>query len=83
MRTIVENICRSKRAKNIEPALATELELRHELTRRGVAYSTESYMMMLAELESQPDVIVHRLLRYKGYEINENTVINYADITES
>lgn len=71
MKSLVAEICASKRAKRICPALATEMELKQGLSRRGISYTAESFRAMLSNLEVQPDVIVHRLLRYNGYEINE------------
>lgn len=71
MKSLVAEICATKRLNKVEPALATEVELKQGLSRRGVAYTAKSFKVMLAELEAQPDIIVRRLLRYNGYEINQ------------
>lgn len=65
---IVQEICEAKRGK-VHPALATELELKRELSRRGIPYTADTFRMVLRELERNPDIITHRLLRYNGYSI--------------
>lgn len=78
MKQLVEEICRAKREQGIVPVLATELELKQELSRRGVKWTAETIKQMLAELEADADIIVRRCLRYNGY-----TTRNYADNTEA
>lgn len=65
---IVKGICEAKRGK-VHPVLATELELKRELSRRGVPYTADTFRMVLREMERNPDIITHRLLRYNGYSI--------------
>ncbi len=69
LKRIVEDICRRKRAQRIEPALATELEIKRELSRQGVHYTAESFRQMLSQLEASPDIVVRRLRNYRGYEL--------------
>lgn len=69
IRTIAEDICRRKREARIVPALATELEIKQELLRRGVHYTAESFRQMLSQLEASPDIVVRRLRNYRGYEL--------------
>lgn len=67
MRELVEDICRAKREARIVPVLATELELKQELSRRGVAWTAETFGQLRAMLEADPDIITRRCLRYNGY----------------
>lgn len=69
IRTIVEDICRRKREARIVPELATELEIKRELSRRGVHYTAESVKQMLSQLEASPDIVVRRLRNNRGYEL--------------
>lgn len=69
IRAIVEDICRRKRAQRIEPALATEIEIKRELSRRGVPYTAESVKQMLSQLEASPGIVVRPLRNYRGYEV--------------
>lgn len=78
MKQLVEEICRAKREARIEPVLATELELKQELSRRGVAWTTETFAELIAMLEADPNIITRRCLRYNAY-----TPKDYADDTET
>ena len=69
IRAIVEDICRAKREDHIVPALATELEIKRELSRQGAHYTAESFRQMLSQLEASPDIVVRRLRNYRGYEL--------------
>lgn len=69
IRGIVEEICRRKREARIVPALATELEIKQELSRQGVHYTAESFRQMLSQLETSPGIVVRRLINYRGYEL--------------
>lgn len=71
MRNLVEEICRAKREARIVPALATELDLKNELSRRGVKWTAETFKQMLAELEARPDIITRRCLKFNAYEIDD------------
>lgn len=66
---IVEEICEAKRGK-VHPALATELELKRELSRRGVTYTTESFRQMCSELATDPRITTIRTLNYTAYADN-------------
>lgn len=78
MKHIVEDICRAKREARIVPVLATELELKQELSRRGVAWTTETFAELRAMLEADPDIIIRRCLKYNAYITKD-----YADNTET
>lgn len=69
IRTIAEEICRRKREARIVPELAAELEIKQELSRRGVHYTTESFRQMISQLEASPGIVVRRLRNYRGYEL--------------
>lgn len=69
IKAIVEDICRRKREQRIDPVLASELEIKRELSRRGVHYTAESFKQMLSQLEASPDIVVRRLRNYRGYEV--------------
>lgn len=66
---IVEEICQAKRGK-VCPVLATELELKRELARRGVMYTTESFGKMCSELATDPRITTIRTLNYTAYADN-------------
>lgn len=63
---IVKEICEAKRGK-VHPVLATELELKRELARRGVAYTAESFGKMCSELATDPRITTIRTLNYTAY----------------
>lgn len=69
MKSIVEQICLAKRKAKVVPALATELELKDELTRRGAAWTAETFSEDCAQLADDPDIICHRLIKYNGFSI--------------
>lgn len=66
---IVKEICEAKRGK-VHPVLATELELKRELARRGVAYAAESFRQMCSELATDPRITTIRTLNYTAYADN-------------
>jgi hypothetical protein len=66
---IVQEICEAKRGK-VHPVLATELELKRELSRRGVMYTTESFRQMCSELATDPRITTIRTLNYTAYANN-------------
>ncbi len=70
MNSIVAEICRAKREARVMPALATELELKRELSRRGVMYTTESFGKMCSELATDPRITTIRTLNYTAYADN-------------
>ena len=69
MRSIVAEICKEKREARVIPALATELNIQRVLSSRGVRSTADTFRAMMRELERDPDIITHRLLRYNGYSI--------------
>lgn len=77
LKELVIEISEAKRSKRIIPALATELDLKNELSRRGFRWSPKSFGEMLQHLEQDDEVRVHRLLRCKGYSLRN------ADITKA
>ena len=78
IRAIVEEICRRKREARIVPELATELEIKQELSRQGVHYTAESFRQMLSQLEASPGIVVRRLRNYRGYELEQSkSLSNY------
>lgn len=70
MNTIVAEICRAKREARVMPALATELELKRELSRRGVMYTTESFRQMCSDLATDPRITAIRTLNQRAYADN-------------
>lgn len=66
---IVKEICEAKRGK-VHPVLATELELKRELSRRGVMYTTDSFGKMCRELATDPRIVTIRTLNYTAYADN-------------
>lgn len=70
MKSIVAEICRAKREARVMPALATELELKRELSRRGVMYTTESFSEMCSDLAADPRITTIRTLNQRAYADN-------------
>lgn len=66
---IVKEICEAKRGK-VLPVLATELELKRELSRRGVTYTAESFSDMCNALVTGPRITAIRTLNYTAYADN-------------
>lgn len=66
---IVKEICEAKRGK-VHPVLATELELKRELSRRGVTYTAKSFSKMCSELETDPRITAIRTLNQRAYADN-------------
>lgn len=66
---IVKEICEAKRGK-VHPVLVTELELKRELSRRGVMYTTESFGKMCSELAADPRITTIRTLNQRAYADN-------------
>lgn len=63
---IVKEICEGKSGK-VHPVLATELELKRELSRRGVTYTAESFSDMCNALVTDPRITTIRTLNYTAY----------------
>lgn len=70
MKSIVAEICRVKREARVMPVLATELDLKRELSRRGVTYTTESFSQMCSELATDSRITAIRTLNYTAYADN-------------
>lgn len=66
---IVKEICEIKRSK-VLPVLATELELKRELSRRGIAYTAESFRRMCRQLEADSRIKTIRTLNHTAYADN-------------
>lgn len=64
---IVREVCERKVAERRHPPLATELELKQELSRRGVNYTAESFRLMLAPLANHPRIVCYRTLNHDAY----------------
>lgn len=75
LKAVVAEICASKQGR-IDPALATELELKQALSSRGVNYTTDTFRAMLRALEADDEIITRRCLRYNGYQIREKYAYN-------
>jgi hypothetical protein len=69
MKSMVAEICEAKRGK-VCPVLATELELKLELARRGLTYTAESFRQMCSELATDPRITTIRTLNYTAYAYN-------------
>lgn len=72
MKRVIEEICRRKRESRIEPAAATELEIKRELERRGVVNTFAEWMEMRRVLETDSEIVVRRCLMYNSYEYYGN-----------
>lgn len=66
MINLVREICERKRGK-VHPEGATELELKHELSRQGVHYTTESFQQMCETLKHHPRITTYRTLNHIAY----------------
>lgn len=75
LKAVVAEICASKQGR-IDPALATELELKQALSSRGVSYTADTFRLMLQELEADEEIITRRCLRYNGYQIHKKDAYN-------
>lgn len=72
MISLVRDICERKRGK-VHPEGATELELKHELSRQGVHYTAESFQQMCETLKHHPRIITYRTLNHIAYAYNPET----------
>lgn len=70
MKSIVAEICEEKREARVMPVLATELELKRELSRRGVKYTSESFRQMCIELSNDSRITTIRTLNHYAYANN-------------
>lgn len=63
---LVREICERKRGK-VHPELATELDLKQELSRQGVHYTAESFAEMLRVLAEDPHIKTIRTINHNAY----------------
>ena len=80
VKKIIAEICEAKRRQRIHPVLATEVEIKRELMRKGVELTASIWSRIAAALSEDEDIITRRLLRYNGYELKEKYD---ADTTEA
>jgi hypothetical protein len=66
---IVKEICEVKRGR-VHPVLATERELKRELSRRGVPYTAKSFSDMCNALAADPRITTIRTLNQRAYANN-------------
>lgn len=66
---IAKEICEGKSGK-VHPVLATELELKRELSRRGVTYTAKSFSDMCNALVADPRITTIRTLNQRAYADN-------------
>lgn len=63
---IVRDICERKRGR-AHPVLATELEIKSELHKRGISWTNDTFLKMCQELAEHPQITVIRTLNQKAY----------------
>lgn len=80
VKEIVAEICEAKRRQRIVPAIATPLEIQQALSAQGV---TRSFNDIAAEVDGDPLIRKHRLLRYNGYEYADDTEANAQSVSAS
>lgn len=73
MKTIVAEVCRAKREAGIFPVCASELDLKRELSRKGVKWTPEAFRLWLEELEAEPDIIVRAAINYNTFYYADDT----------
>jgi hypothetical protein len=66
MINLVREICERKRGK-VHPEGATELELKHELSRQGVTFTADSFRQMCDQLLADPHIRAYRTLNHIAY----------------
>lgn len=63
---IVRDICARKRGR-VHPVLATELEIKSELHKRGISWTIDTFLKMCQELAEHPQITTIRTLNQKAY----------------
>lgn len=63
---LVREICERKRGR-VHPELASELEIKQALSRRGVQYTAESFSEMLRVLAEDPHIKTIRTINHNAY----------------
>lgn len=69
---IVRDICARKRER-VHPVLATELEIKSELHKRGISWTIDTFLKMCQELAEHPRITTIRTLNQKAYAYNTET----------
>lgn len=69
---IVRDICERKRGR-VHPVLATELEIKRELHKRGISWTIGTFLKMCQELTEHPQITTIRTLNQKAYAYNTET----------
>lgn len=69
---IVRDICERKRGR-VHPVLATELEIKSELHKRGISWTNDTFLKMCQELTEHPQITTIRTLNQKAYAYNTET----------
>lgn len=80
VKKIIAEICEAKRQQRIHPVLATEVEIKRELMRKGIELTARLWNRIATALSEDEGIITHRLLRYNGYKLKEKYD---ADTTEA
>lgn len=73
MKQLVVEICRAKREEGIFPVCASELDLKRELSRKGIKWTLEAFSLWLEELKAEPDIIVHEALNFNTFYYADDT----------
>lgn len=76
---IIAEICEAKRRQSIHPALATEIEIKQELTHQGLRLSAAEFKELCAAMAEDGEIVTRRLLRYNGYELREKYDANTTE----
>lgn len=63
---IVRDICERKRGR-VHPVLATELEIKSELHKKGISWTIDTFLKMCQELAEHPQITTIRTLNQKAY----------------
>lgn len=81
MKQLVVEICRAKREGGIFPVCASELDLKRELSRKGIKWTLEAFSLWLEELKAEPDIIVHEALNFYTFYYADNTQEQQEDLS--
>lgn len=73
MKQLVVEICRAKREKGMSPVCASELDLKRELSRKGIKWTLEAFSLWLEELKAEPDIVVRAALNFNTFYYADNT----------
>lgn len=81
MKQLVVEICQAKREKGVFPVCASELDLKRELSRKGIKWTLEAFSLWLEELKAGPDIIVHEALNFYTFYYADNTQEQQEDLS--